>query len=129
MVSQSLNNRPSLKAFNTCRFAFISQFQYNKQYFWISVHCSYCVWMIARLAWHFCTRKKLPNQKDITSLDHSNVSKESNQDSILKWKRHMFLTRMVSIRKYCDEDSSHKTLAPVNSMKKNPLTKLNMSGF
>lgn len=68
--------------------------------------------MIAILAWHFCTRKKLPNQKDITSLDHSNVSEGSNQDSILKWKKHMFLTGMVSSRKYCDEDSSHKTLAP-----------------
>lgn len=58
-------------------------------------------------------------------LDHSNISKQSNQFSILKWKRHMFLTSTVSVRKY-SEDNSYKTLAPVKSMKKNSPTKLNV---
>lgn len=64
--------------------------------------------MIVSLDWHFCTRNKWPNQENITSPDHSDVSKKSNQDSIWKWKRHVSAVR---IRKYCDEDSGNKILS------------------
>lgn len=127
MVKQSfLNNRPSLKALSTWWFAFLSQFQYNNWYFCISVHCTSCLWRVARLAWHFYTRNKWPSQEDMMSLDHSNFSK-LNRDPILKWKR--LLTRIVSIRKYCDENNSHKTPATVCSMNKTPPTGLNIPGF
>lgn len=48
MVSQSfLSNRPSLKALNTCWFAFISQFQYNKQETgFLSIAPIVCGWLL-----------------------------------------------------------------------------------